>query len=387
MMIAMKWFALIGREKAICLAELASALPQAKFDHFGSIVIGDGVEPDWSQLGGIVRAGRIVNAAPLNERDIVSTAVDTLFSPNQTGKMNVGLSSNILAGAKLNHLGRHIKNEYWQNHDRKLRIVYPPKGSLLNAGHLTGSKLTIAPNAELFIIQISSGWQIGRTTWQQDIAAYRTRDRERPARDARIGMLPPKLAQTMLNLAGVNSTSHVHDPFCGSGVILCEAVLKGCAVSGSDTAEAMVQAARTNLDWLAERYGLPPNQSDIFLADARDLILPNSTTHVVSEGYLGNPDLRSAARQRLVEEADSALSLYRAFFKHLTSFPKPLTIVFALPVWFWRDETTPIHVPILDDLPDMGYTVEKFAPDAALRLVYRRPHQTVGRAIIKLKKG
>jgi hypothetical protein len=56
-------------------------------------------------------------------------------------------------------------------------------------------------------------------------------------------------------------------------------------------------------------------------------------------------------------------------------------------VWFWRDEKAPIHVPILDDLPDMGYTVEKFAPDAALRLVYRRPHQTVGRAIIKLKKG
>jgi hypothetical protein len=35
----------------------------------------------------------------------------------------------------------------------------------------------------------------------QDIDAYAERDFERPMRDAFVGMLPPKLAQIMLNLA------------------------------------------------------------------------------------------------------------------------------------------------------------------------------------------
>lgn len=382
----MKWFALIGREKELCTAELASRLPSNSFAMHDSIAIGEGIAPDWSEFGGIVRAGRIIGSVN-SLKSLAETAAKALAPPRETGKTNIGLSSNKLAKSALNQIGRDIKTAYAKLHAKKPRIVYPLQGSLLNAGHFESSKLDRPPNAELFIISANGGWLIGQTDWQQDIAAYKKRDRDRPARDARIGMLPPKLAQIMLNLAGVDSASHVHDPFCGSGVILCEALLKKSSVSGSDTSDSMVVATQTNLDWLKHQFRLDTADYEVFAADARSVHLPNSTTHLVSEGYLGNPNLKGAPRERLYEESNNLLKLYQDFFQNLTKHHQKLTIVFALPVWFWRGNTAPIHVPIIDDLSDMGYTIEQFAPDGHTRLIYHRPHQTVGRAIIKLKKG
>ena len=83
----------------------------------------------------------------------------------------------------------------------------------------------------------------------QDIESYTKRDRERPKRDAKVGMLPPKLAQIIINLAAGQLPEEklqnicdiplgepiprrllgqtVLDPFCGTGVILQEASADG----------------------------------------------------------------------------------------------------------------------------------------------------------------
>ncbi|MDY6778140.1 MAG: THUMP domain-containing protein, partial [Candidatus Nanohaloarchaea archaeon] len=59
--------------------------------------------------------------------------------------------------------------------------------------------------------------------------------------------LHPKLARTLVNLAGVKAGDAVLDPFCGTGGILIEAGLIGCAVYGSDVSEEMVEGCRENL--------------------------------------------------------------------------------------------------------------------------------------------
>jgi 2-polyprenyl-3-methyl-5-hydroxy-6-metoxy-1,4-benzoquinol methylase len=99
----------------------------------------------------------------------------------------------------------------------------------------------------------------------QDIEAYGARDQARPARDARVGMLPPKLAQTIINLAAGRPETRmdkhwdsadglgrfmVLDPFCGTGVILQEALLMGYSVYGSDIEPRMAEYTKKNLQWL-----------------------------------------------------------------------------------------------------------------------------------------
>lgn len=386
MMNYMKWFALLGREKAIVTAELTSITQSKSLDFFGSTAVGSETHPDWDSLGGVIRAGDILGETA-DKKALAAVALAGLPTPPESGKVSIGISTTALSPRELRDIGKQLKQLYIDKFSKRPRIVYPQTGTLLNAGHLEGNRLLTPPNCELFFIKGRDNWLVGKTSWQQDIASYTQRDRGRPARDARVGMLPPKLAQSMLNLAGVNDKSHVHDPFCGTGVILTEALLKKGNVSGSDASPEMVHATKTNLAWMQQLSGHPSVDFEVFEADAQTVTLPASTTHIVSEGYLGNPDLREDSHARLVEEARTLLPLYKHFFQNIARYSSPLVIVFALPVWFSSTNSAPITLPILDDLPDMGYTVEQFAPDSATTLIYRRPHQTVGRAIIKLRKG
>jgi tRNA G10 N-methylase Trm11 len=56
----------------------------------------------------------------------------------------------------------------------------------------------------------------------QDIDAYTKRDTSK-SRDMVVGMMPPKLAQIMINLATEGRKEIIYDPFCGLGTILIEA--------------------------------------------------------------------------------------------------------------------------------------------------------------------
>ena len=65
---------------------------------------------------------------------------------------------------------------------------------------------------------------------------------DKPYRDMRRGMLPPKLARSLVNLAiGAKSPSDmtILDPFCGTGTVLMEAMLLGTHVVGTDLAPAV----------------------------------------------------------------------------------------------------------------------------------------------------
>lgn len=382
----MQWFALLGREKAIVRAELASQLNIDSIEFSDSIAIGHDQPPDWNTFGGVIRAGQIITSAQ-SKNTLADATLAALTKPPATGKVSIGLSSLDLKPHELRSFGKLLKTKYILAYNKRPRIVFPPTGTLLNAGHLHGNRLLNEPNCEIFLIKTTKTWLVGKTNWQQNIDSYTMRDRQRPARDAKVGMLPPKLAQSMLNLANVSAGDHVHDPFCGTGVILTEALLKNAIISGSDAASDMVQASQENTAWMCRYLDQESCDFEIFQADAQTVNMPDQTTHIVSEGYLGNPDLRNANEQRLHEEAHRLMPLYHNFFNNLAQFPHPLTVVFALPVWFSSHSTQPIHLPILDDLPDMGYTVEKFAPSSTRALIYRRSHQTVGRAIIKLRKG
>lgn len=383
------WFALLGRELELAQAELCAATRTQAFEFASKYALSTvAPPPDFDHLGGVVRAGEIIHSGSDHILGhYVGPIAEYFHSRRLSNKLQIGISAAGIQPRDLQNFGIALKKALRAQAGGSVRIVLPRQGLLLNAGHLEGAKLLSPPNAELSIIRTQAGFSFGISTWQQDISAYRHRDRDRPVRDARIGMLPPKLAQIMLNLAGVTKGSHVHDLFCGTGVVLSEAMQLGADVSGNDTNEAMVRATRTNLAWFQNELQLVTHQNTkIWLADARHVSLPESTTHIVSEGYLGNPHLVQATHERLTAEAQTLLPLYQSVLKHLSMYPQPLTLVLALPAWYHPRMSTPITLPILDVATDLGYTVEQFAPREQSRLLYRRPHQTVGRMIIRLIK-
>src|SRR5205823_3602162 len=89
----------------------------------------------------------------------------------------------------------------------------------------------------------------------QPFEQFSARDFGRPGRDDLSGMLPPKLAIIMINLAANDTISVLLDPFCGSGTILSEALLLGYKnLIGSDISEKAVADTKTNLDWIANKF-------------------------------------------------------------------------------------------------------------------------------------
>lgn len=65
---------------------------------------------------------------------------------------------------------------------------------------------------------------IGQTVWVQDIDAYSQRDMGRE-RSMVVGMMPPKLAQMMINFATKGDKKlQIWDSFCGLGTTLIESI-------------------------------------------------------------------------------------------------------------------------------------------------------------------
>ena len=381
-----QWFSLLGREWKLGVAECAALSPESTLTIAQPILRGEGSTPDWDRCGSTVRAGVVLHHEPTQTaRELAESIVQLI--PAKDSKFVIGISAPLMASPRYSTLCKAIK-QAGQTNDRKLRIIRSQTGTVLNTGEISHNAIA-RKGAEFMIWEEdnadgSKETYIGQMNWEQDVAAYAARDQARPARDARVGMLPPKLAQTLINLAQVPPTETIYDPFCGTGVVLQEALRMGYAVAGSDLSPDMQQATLKNLAWYVDQHNLPDQSIAIKQADARHLSSNTPITAIVGEGYLGDAGLLEASPDRLRTEAQKISTFYREVFTAWHAIPTLEHILIALPVWFIGD--TKISLPLLDSLETIGYSMDQFAPLGETRLTYRRPGQTVGRMIVKLKK-
>ena len=84
------------------------------------------------------------------------------------------------------------------------------------------------------------------------------------------GVMMPRMARTLVNIAGVQQGDIMLDPFCGTGGILIEADLLGARAIGSDFDPLMVLGSRQNIP-----------ESDLMLADATHLPFCDHTVDAV----------------------------------------------------------------------------------------------------------
>lgn len=282
-----------------------------------------------------------------------------------------------------------------QQQGSKVKFVLPKgKNEILNAAQVIFNKLDRSPNAELIMFQMGSEYYAVKTIWIQDIRAYEIRDTARPARHSTIGMLPPKLAQIMLNLAvGNRDSARILDPFCGMGTVLQEGQLMGYEMAGSDVSPEMVAASSANLTWLAAHFNVSEDPAPkVFQHDAAQPFPKNFGEFdvVVTEPDLGPPLRAPLPYLEIVKRQNQLGALYRKAFANFLQLLKPGgRVVFVFPAYrtgrpafasqrgqdfvFMPDD-------LLDGLDKLGYRrVHPFGNHD--RLLYARPDAWVGREL------
>lgn len=143
---------------------------------------------------------------------------------------------------------------------------------------------------EVLVVKSGIDVYFAYTIGVQNIDDWTRRDRSKPGVDRKRGMLPPKLARTMVNLAVPGAEKkRILDPFCGTGTVLLESLMLGHEALGSDIRADAVKNTRENLEWFKTTY--PGTYiSDAFMADATNLteeMLHGKVDALVAEGFLG----------------------------------------------------------------------------------------------------
>lgn len=222
---------------------------------------------------------------------------------------------------------------------------------------------------ELFVDQEEG--KVYRTIWVHDFEHWIKKDREMPFVNARAGMLPPKIARSMVNLVpGDRENKLLVDPFCGSGRILVEAAELGFNVAGTDVSASQVADTQANLKHL----GI---EGRIFVQDATHLSERFTDIDcIVTEPFLGKPNLRP-------DRVDFAVKgLEKLYLGCLKDWHKALKkggfIVMVFPIL--KGAQKEYHTSrVIDAVKNLGYNL-------LARVIYSRPEAEIRREIITLQK-
>ncbi len=432
------YIALLGRQPEISLAELAAVFGMDNVtrisQQFAKVQT---AQFDITTLGGTIKCAKVITELPASRTDKASLLAASRFitqhyqakwahSPH---KITLGLSAYGLAvGARdVQKTGLILKSSLKKS-GTSLRLI-PNDQPALSTATAHNNKLGTSPHkVELLLVKTTDRRLIiAESRGVQNITAYTRRDRHRPRRDAFVGMLPPKLAQIMLNLAlgagsltrqrphdnsvtssasslsdksivlrtalpdafdleemaGSQAAVTILDPFCGTGTVLQEALLAGYDVIGTDLSQKMIDYTTENLSWLQSTFTAPGNIIDIHQADATTHRWLNSThlTAIVCETYLGQPFSAPPTPQKLAEVVGNCNHIITSFLTNIRPQLAPNTpLCIAVPAWYDASGQA-THLPLIKHLQQLGYHhLNRRTP-----LIYRRPDQVVARELLILQ--
>ncbi len=327
------------------------------------------------QLAGTIKIGKI--NGPLKS---LSAADLAKFIPDSKEKIRFGVSPYNL-NIDVDKIGRQIKS-LLKNQGAKARFVaskISPLSSVVVQKNLLGKN-----GIELAILRFDNQTFVGQTLAVQPFELFSKLDFGRPARDDFSGMLPLKLAQIMVNLAGTDPKQSLLDPFCGSGTILQQAIFLGHKnVIGADASKKATKDTQENLDWLAgiaKENNLPFSRAKILLCPIEHLvekIKPASMDAIITEPYLGPPLKGHEPESFLLHIISELTKLYRPAIKSMATILKPSgTIIMVIPTFRINGRLYQFDLHGL--LPRSLKIIESWE--------YSRPDQKIIRNIYRLKK-
>lgn len=462
---ASNWF-ILGREPLLSAAEIFSVLqiPFGQSDAYEYQppilrVRSAGVqnfeplrdaEKFIARIGGTIKIAEEI-AHNLSEEELIERMVAELeriegkihfgiswYSPN-----NVGVISTTSAGrrelplpAAIEQWGREIKQQLKEK-GRSVRYVFKDE---LTLSSVTVEQNKLVEKGREFLVRGGVGidcnqYLLAITRAVQPFKEFSARDYGRPGRDDISGMLPPKLALIILNLAASSfpnfspfggspggrqfpvSNFRILDPFCGSGTILTEALLLGHKnLIGTDISEKAIKDTKQNIEWFSKYYSLLSTDYSLklFQSDVLHLsknLLSASVDAIITEPLLGPP---LKGNEKIEQVKKTVLELNRLYFQAFREFKKILrpggVVVFIFPRFAVGSLSSPargevsrgtrdggegvggnwitISNRVVPDIEKLGFNVEPLLPKEIHQepfVLYHREKQRVGREIWKFR--
>lgn len=353
------------------------------------------------QLGGTVRFGHILGRYE-DWDDLEKSVFDLIPEEKQTPKFRVGITT---FGVSKND----IRDEFFnllRKRRTEVRISNPPRSNMTSS-RVFDERL-IQKGIEILIWFRGDHYILAKTVATQNIRNYTIRDRQKGFRDAHMGMMPPKLAQMMINLASEELSAKssnfplVIDPFCGSGTVNIEAVLMGSHTLGSDLDQHRTEQSVNNFHEMASRFRYDQNEGIFFQADASKFPLEkvenlrqtfssvdrqdnSSKIAVVTEGFLGENFRRKPTPAQVQHNAKIVANLWQQIFHHWKASLVD-AFVFSLPCWKIDGKEISISKKVLTYAEALGWEVDPVISKAHPTYVYSRPEAFVGREICRVRK-
>jgi tRNA G10 N-methylase Trm11 len=389
------YITILGRQPALGMAELEHLYGSGTVRWFSDVSAT--VDHDTfsiARLGGTQKAGRVVATLPHGDWHQASQKITQAYLQawsGREGKITLGISAYGFpdAAREIQKTGIILKQKLKKT-GVSLRLI-PNNEPALNTATSHHNKLGLSDNkVELIVVRARSGKIIiAESTGAQNITAYTKRDQERPKRDAFVGMLPPKLAQIIINLAISNdlakTSPRLLDPFCGTGVVLQEAALLHYPVYGTDINEKMIRFTHDNINWLQEQTR-DTYDWNVHKGDAMDTTWQPPIGAVACEGYLGQPFSAPPSPAKLDEVRKNCNHIMSSFLKNIApqlASGTPLCV--AVPAW--RDGNGDFHhLPLLRQLDTLGFDRVSFTNVKDSELLYYREDQVVARELLVLKR-
>lgn len=180
------------------------------------------------------------------------------------------------------------------------------------------------------------------------------------------GVLMPRVARALCNVAGVVPGAVVLDPFCGTAGILLEAGLLGACVIGVDAQEKIISGAVMNMEGYDAVSGAFRKQGDpavdytLLTGDACRLPLADATVDAV---ICDPPYGRSAAIK-----AESLHALYAGAFHEIFRVLRP-----------GKKAVVVSEAPVVPFAEDAGFEI--------VSVFYQRVHKSLTRTITVVRKN
>lgn len=406
----MKRVFVLGSHPGLSVAEILSVLQLEEWAVYLAtpeiLVVDDGGADkgaDWlmGRLGGTIRLGQLLEIEP--EPEQIAEYIQGLGH----ARPRFGLSLYALGDAPGKNQRHQLQRQLirtgmeTKRHLKEAgvpsRFVRPQEGLSLSSVAIAKNRL-LADGADLLILGGPDRSYLAAIEAIQPFEEFAQTDYGRPARDTKQGMLPPKLARLMLNLADFAPDRLVWDPFCGSGTVLTEAVRMGLRRGyASDLNPQAIADTQQNLAWIKERYpDVAGANVTVTAGDARQPlgeINENSLDAIVSELYLGEPRTGRESRGELVTRINEITLLIEqsvGAWRHVLKSGGRLTL--ALPAYIYEKE----RLLTEPQLPKGFRWQPLLSAELAERLgapltergglLYGRPNQLVWREIVRVIK-
>ena len=398
----MQYFFILGTNPTLSLAELTAVFNHGKFSlvqkNIAVLNINEEIKANIiKKIGGIVKFGLIQSElASLDPKDILKSIAVFSKPKKSESKFNFGISYYGKSKINIKILAMEFKKLLKQTKINSRWVI--SREPTLSSVVVEQNKLTTNKGIEMVIIEFNKKLLLGKTLAVQPFKELSFRDYGRPARDDRSGMLPPKLAQIMINLSGAKAEDTILDPFCGSGTVITEAMLMGYKnIIGTDISAKAISDTKKNIDWIKNNFEAPHKLTEssalnlkLEKIDATQIskqLETNSIDAIITEPYLG-------PQNGLIEIKKTIRELENLYSNSLKEFNKILKfggkIIMIWPVFQGKYST--FIYPNLTGFKTINFFPENLQKNIFLKItnrgsiVYGRDSQKVWREIVILEK-